>query len=65
MNSLGESLRRLQNRAARIVSGKPYDYPATSILKDLDWPSVKDTTLKETSSMISFKSTYFKHLGQE
>ena len=40
---------RLQNRAARIIANETYDYSATSILKDLGWPSVKDIIFIETS----------------
>ena len=34
-----KSLQRLQNRAARVVANKPYDLSATSMLKELGWPS--------------------------
>ena len=50
-----KSLQRLQNKAARIVANKPYDYPATCMLKELSWPSIKDDILKKTSIM-TFKS---------
>ena len=43
-----KSLQRLQNVAARIVANKPYDYSATSMLKELGWPSVKDIIFKKT-----------------
>ena len=48
-------LQRLQNRAARIVANKPYDYSATSMLKELGWPSVKGIVFKETS-VVSLKA---------
>ena len=47
--------KRLQSRAARIVADKPYEYSATSILKELGWPSVKDIVFKEASIM-TFKA---------
>ena len=48
-------LQRLQKRAASIIAHKPYDYSATSILKELGWPSIKDFVYKETIIM-AFKS---------
>ena len=36
-----KSIQRLQNKAAIIVANKSYDYSATSMLKELGWPSAK------------------------
>ena len=36
-----ESLQKLQNRAARIVSGSSYDAPSEPLRKDLGWLSVR------------------------
>ena len=47
-----ESLQKLQNRAARIVTGSSYDAPSEPLRKDLGWLSVKEMIVKETSTMI-------------
>ena len=49
------SLQRLQNRVARIIANKLYDYSATSVLKELGWSSVEDIIFEETSIM-AFKA---------
>ena len=49
------SLQKQQNRVERIVANKPYDDSATSMLKELGWPYVKDITFKETS-IVTFKA---------
>ena len=33
-------LQKLQNRAARIVTGNPFDTPAAPLLQSLGWPSI-------------------------
>ena len=33
-----------------LFANKPYDYSATSMLKELGWPSVKDIIFNETSN---------------
>ena len=47
-----ESLQKLQNKAARIVTGSSYDAPSEPLLKDLGWLSVTEMILKETSTMM-------------
>ena len=44
-----QSLQKLQNRAARIVTGSSYDARSEPLLKDLGWLSVKEMVVKETS----------------
>ena len=46
------SLQKLQNRAARIVSGSPYDAPSVPLRKELGWLSIKEMIVKETSTMV-------------
>ena len=47
-----ESLQKLQNRAARIVTSSSYDAPFEPLRKDLGWLSVKEMIVKETSTMM-------------
>ena len=47
-----ESLQLLQNRAARIVTGSPYDAPSVPLPKELGWLSIKEMIAKETSTMM-------------
>ena len=47
-----ESLQKIQNRAARIVSGSPYDAPSVPLCKKLGWLSIKEMIVKETSTMM-------------
>ena len=47
-----ESLQKLQNRAARIVTGSSYDAPSEPLRKELGWLSVKEMIVKETSTMM-------------
>ena len=47
-----ESLQKLQNRAARIITGSSYDAPSEPLRKDLGWLSVKEMIVKETSTMM-------------
>ena len=47
-----ESPQKLQNRAARIVTGSSYDAPSVPLRKELGWLSVKEMIVKETSTMM-------------
>ena len=47
-----ESLQKLQNMAARIVTGSSYDAASEALPKDLGWLSVKEVIVKETSTMM-------------
>ena len=47
-----ESLQKLQNRAARIATGSPYDAPSVPLHKELGWLSIKEMIVKETSTMM-------------
>ena len=43
---------KLQNRAARIVTGSPFDTPAAPLLQRLDWPSIDKLIYRETCTMV-------------
>ena len=45
-------LQKLQNRAARIVTGSSCDAPSEPLRKELGWLSVKEMIVKETSTMM-------------
>ena len=47
-----ESLQKLQNRAARIVTDSSYDPPSEPLRKDLGWLSIKEMNVKETYTMM-------------
>ena len=47
-----EYLQKLQNRAARIVTGSSCDAPSEPLRKDLGWLSVKEMIVKETSTIM-------------
>ena len=47
-----EFLQKLQNRAARIVTGSSYDTPSEPLRRDLGWLSVKEMIVKETYTMM-------------
>ena len=46
-----ESLQKLQNRAALIVSSSPDDALSVPLPKEFGWLSVKEMIVKETSTM--------------
>ena len=46
------TLQKLQNRAARIVTGSPFDSLAAPLLQRLGWLSVDRLVHKETSTMV-------------
>ena len=56
------TLQKLQNRAARIVTGCPFGTPAASLLQRLGWPSIDKLIYGETCTMV-FK--YLKYLAPE
>ena len=47
-----ESLQTLQNRAARIVTGSPYDAPSVPLRKELGWLSIKEMIVNKTSTIM-------------
>ena len=51
-----ETLQKLQNRAARIVTNSSYDVSAASLIKRLKWPTISDIIQNETAT-IMYKST--------
>ena len=50
-----KTLQKLQNRAARIITGSPFDTPAAPLLQRLGWPSIDKLINRETCTMV-FKS---------
>ena len=48
-------MQKLQDRAARIVTGSPFDTPAAPLLQRLGWPSIDKLINRETYTM-AFKS---------
>ena len=46
------NLQKLQNRAARIVTGSPFDTPAPPLLQRLRWPSIDKLINRETCAMV-------------
>ena len=47
-----DMLKKLQNKAARIVTNSPFDAAAAPLLQRLGWPSVQKLINKETGSMV-------------
>ena len=46
------TLQKLQNRAARIVTGSPFDTPAAPLLQRLGWPSIEKLINQENCTMV-------------
>ena len=49
------NLQKLQNRAARIVTGSPFDTSVAPLLQRLGWPSIDKPIYRETCTTV-FKS---------
>ena len=60
-----KTLQKLQNRAARIVTGSPFDTPAAPLLQRLGWPSIDKLIYRETCTMMfnSLNSLAPENLG--
>ena len=52
-----QTLRKLQNRAARIVTKSKFNTPANELIQNLSWPTVSDTIRSETATTI-YKSLH-------
>ena len=52
-----KTLHKLHNRAARIVTGSPFDTPAAPLLQRCGWPSIDKRIYRETCTMV------FKYLN--
>ena len=50
-----QQLQKLQNRAARIITGSNYDAPSKPLIKGLGWKTIEDLIQYE-SQLIVFKS---------
>ena len=48
-------LQKLQNRAARIATSSPYDASSQPLLKELEWPTVKELIETETA-ILAYRS---------
>ena len=48
-------LQKIQNRAARIVTGSPYDASAAPIIQNLGWSTISNLVRKETATL-TYKS---------
>ena len=46
------TLQKLQNRTARIVTGSPFDTPAAPLLQRLGWPSIEKLINQENCTMM-------------
>ena len=51
-NSKINILKKIQNRAARIVTNSPYDASAAPLIQNLGWPTISDLTRKETATLV-------------
>ena len=51
-NGLGQKLEKLQNRAARIITGSGWDVRSVQILRVLNWESLADRRAKELKSLM-------------
>ena len=47
-----KTLQKLQNRAARIVTGSPLDTPTAPLLQRLGWPSIEKLINRENCTMV-------------
>ena len=45
-----QTLQKLQNRAARIVTKSRFDTPAMALIHNLNWPTVSDIVRSETAT---------------
>ncbi len=54
--NLIDTLQKLQNRAARIVTNSSYSVSAGNLIKRLKWPTISDIVLNETAT-IMYKAT--------
>ena len=60
------SLQKIQNRAARIITNSPYDASAAPPLQNLGWSSIKDLIRKETATLTykALNSLAPRYLGE-
>ena len=47
-----QTLQKLQNRAARIVTKSNFDTPAIGLIQSLNWPTVSDIIRGETATTV-------------
>ena len=46
-----QTLQKLQNRAARIVTKSNFDTPSIDLIQSLNWPTVSDIIRGETATL--------------
>ena len=51
-NGLSQKLEKLQNRAARIITGSGWDVRSAQILRALNWESLADRRAKQLKSLM-------------
>ena len=54
-NSILKKLSKLQRRAARVITGQPYEVRSTHILESLNWLPIEDK-LKKRETIMTFKA---------
>ena len=47
-----QTLQKLQNRAARIVTKSSFDTPSIGLIQSLNWPTVSDIIRSETATTV-------------
>ena len=62
-NTKMNTLHKLHNRAARIVTGSPFDSSAVPLLQRLGWLSVDRLVHRETSTMVYKSLQQYKSLN--
>ena len=50
-------LQKLQSRAAKMITNSSYDAPAEALIKELEWPTVREQIRCETAAIV-FKSVH-------
>ena len=51
-------LQKLQTRAARIVTSSSYDAPTEALIKEVNWPTMKDMIRSETATVVHRSVNY-------
>ena len=51
-NAVIEKLQKLQNRAAKLVTNSPFDATALPVIRELQWPTVRELIDFESQKMV-------------
>ena len=62
--SLKEKLQKLQNRAARVITGDTYDIRSKDISKKLNWKNLSVKRKEKASAYVS-KAIYYRKLPEK